>query len=255
MGNKPNSGLEEEDSWRQSMLKKSIGTDDSLKGLMPVKKHGYEAWGRSSRELRDLWKFAGRQVITLIRMERENVLLQERQKEQDIRRMKLNYDEIVNIDDELDEIWENLINRVNSDDLKNEEIFNAIKRGVPKQQRGDVWLMLAEKYSKSHPSKVDFKKFPYYDTPYTDLLRHLTEHQHAIFIDIGRTFPRHEFFKSAFGLGQLSLFNLLKAYSIVDPEIGYCQGTAFICGVLLLHVSFSKTLRDFSLKYFESICS
>lgn len=52
----------------------------------------------------------------------------------------------------------------------------------------------------------------------------------------GRTFPNHEYFKVPFGLGQLSLFNLLKAYSILDPELGYCQGLAFICGVLLLHV-------------------
>lgn len=38
-------------------------------------------------------------------------------------------------------------------------------------------------------------------------------------------------------MGQLSLFNLLKAYSILDPELGYCQGLGFICAVLLLHVS------------------
>lgn len=29
----------------------------------------------------------------------------------------------------------------------------------------------------------------------------------------------------------------LQAYSILDPELGYCQGLGFICGVLLLHVS------------------
>lgn len=40
------------------------------------------------------------------------------------------------------------------------------------------------------------------------------------------------------GPGQLALFNLLKAYSLLDPEVGYCQGLSFVAGVLLLHVSF-----------------
>lgn len=39
------------------------------------------------------------------------------------------------------------------------------------------------------------------------------------------------------GAGQLSLFNLLKAYSLLDKEVGYCQGISFVAGVLLLHMS------------------
>ena len=27
----------------------------------------------------------------------------------------------------------------------------------------------------------------------------------------------------------------IKAYSIHDPEVGYCQGSAFICGLLLIN--------------------
>lgn len=41
---------------------------------------------------------------------------------------------------------------------------------------------------------------------------------------------------SPFGPGQLALYNLLKAYSLLDPEVGYCQGLCFVAGVLLLHV-------------------
>jgi TBC1 domain-containing protein 4 len=53
----------------------------------------------------------------------------------------------------------------------------------------------------------------------------------------GRTFPSHTYFSSPLGPGQLALFNLLKAYSLLDPEVGYCQGLSFVAGVLLLHVS------------------
>lgn len=32
------------------------------------------------------------------------------------------------------------------------------------------------------------------------------------------------------------LFALQKAYSLYDPEVGYCQGLSFIVGSLLLNV-------------------
>ena len=52
----------------------------------------------------------------------------------------------------------------------------------------------------------------------------------------GRTFPGHPYFAKALGPGQLELFNLLKAYSLLDKEVGYCQGISFIAGILLMHV-------------------
>ena len=53
----------------------------------------------------------------------------------------------------------------------------------------------------------------------------------------GRTFPGHPYFANPLGQGQLALFNLLKAYSLIDAEVGYCQGISFVAGVLLMHVS------------------
>lgn len=52
----------------------------------------------------------------------------------------------------------------------------------------------------------------------------------------GRTFPSHPYYSQYLSIGQLSLFNLLKAYSLLDPEVGYCQGLSFVAGILLLHV-------------------
>lgn len=53
----------------------------------------------------------------------------------------------------------------------------------------------------------------------------------------GRTFPSHAYFSSPLGSGQLALFNILKAYSLLDTDVGYCQGLSFIVGLLLMHVS------------------
>ena len=54
---------------------------------------------------------------------------------------------------------------------------------------------------------------------------------------LGRTFPNHNYFEKELGSGQLALFNVLKAYSLLDDEVGYCQGLSFVAGLLLVHVS------------------
>ncbi len=52
--------------------------------------------------------------------------------------------------------------------------------------------------------------------------------------DIHRTFPEYPLF----GLeqGQQALFRVLKAYSLHDLETGYCQGMAFVAGLVLFFV-------------------
>lgn len=196
----------------------------------------------TKEELRMLWKNAIRQTILLIRMEKENERLQARQDEHERKKMKLDYDEILPSDKQSVDRWEIIIGNdlvcgglpTNKRDPK--FLLQAIRNGVPRSKRGDIWMFLADQFS-MNTAPVDIKKFPNYNTPYSVLLKSLTEHQHAIFIDLGRTFPNHQYYKAALGIGQLSLFNILKAYSILDPELGYCQGLGFICGVLLLHVS------------------
>lgn len=52
--------------------------------------------------------------------------------------------------------------------------------------------------------------------------------------DCHRTFPEHPMF--GFHHGQKALFRVLKAYSLADLEVGYCQGMAFVAGLLLFYV-------------------
>jgi hypothetical protein len=56
--------------------------------------------------------------------------------------------------------------------------------------------------------------------------------------DIGRTFPQSDMFKDEGGPGQQSLFRILKAYSLFDTEVGYCQGLSFCVGPLLMQKVF-----------------
>lgn len=55
--------------------------------------------------------------------------------------------------------------------------------------------------------------------------------------DISRTFPSHIFFQQRHGPGQRSLYNILKAYSVYDRDVGYVQGMGFLAGLLLLYMS------------------
>ncbi|XP_061390357.1 TBC1 domain family member 1 [Musca vetustissima] len=244
VGNSPKVEETHQGSWRQAILNSVVtpskgmdGTDGQSEYLSPMRITQPKIGKRTREELRELWKTAIRQTILLNRMETENAMLQARQNENELKRMKLDYEEIVPCDKQLIERWDAFIER-DSMKIGNKRdpivLAQAIKTGVPRSKRGEVWSFLAEQHS-MYTAPVDTKKFPNFNTPYHALLKNLTEHQHAIFIDLGRTFPNHKFYKDPLGLGQLSLFNLLKAYSILDPELGYCQGLGFICGILLLH--------------------
>ncbi|XP_047434803.1 TBC1 domain family member 1 isoform X3 [Mugil cephalus] len=190
---------------------------------------------RSSEELRELWRKAILQQILLQRMERENQKLQASESDLQNKRLKLDYEEITPCLKEVTLVWEKMLGTSGRSKVKfdSETIHAAVAQGVPRQHRGEIWKFLSEQYllRQTVPSRP-----PSNHTPYKELLKQLTSQQHAILIDLGRTFPTHPYFQAQLGAGQLSLYNILKAYSLLDPEVGYCQGLSFIAGVLLLHM-------------------
>jgi TBC1 domain family member 4 len=133
------------------------------------------------------------------------------------KREKLDYDEIVHCNRQSMELWNSIISG-SRPALSKDDICKAIKDGIPKLDRGEIWMFLANQ-QELEATPVDENQFPQINTPYNVLLTNLTEHQHAIFIDLGRTFPNLSFYKG-FGVGQLGLFNLLKAYSNLDVDLG-----------------------------------
>jgi len=54
--------------------------------------------------------------------------------------------------------------------------------------------------------------------------------------DKHRQFPFHEMFLDEQKVGQIELFNVLKAYSIYNPKVGFCQAQAPIAAFLLMHL-------------------
>ncbi|XP_027692000.1 TBC1 domain family member 1 isoform X5 [Vombatus ursinus] len=192
---------------------------------------------RTSRELRELWKKAILQQILLLRMEKENQKLQASENDLLNKRLKLDYEEITPCLKDVTSVWEKMLSTPGRSKIKfdMEKMHSAVGQGVPRHHRGEIWKFLAEQYHLKHqfPSSKQQPK----DIPYKELLKQLTSHQHSILIDLGRTFPTHPYFSAQLGAGQLSLYNILKAYSLLDQEVGYCQGLSFVAGVLLLHMS------------------
>ncbi|XP_029949998.1 TBC1 domain family member 1 isoform X2 [Salarias fasciatus] len=205
------------------------GVDSSMRAVPEERKK------RSKEELRELWRKAIIQQILLQRMERENQKLQDSASNLQNKRLKLDYEEITPCLKEVTLVWEKMLGTHGRAKVKfdSETIHAAVAQGVPRQHRGEIWKFLSEQYllRQTVPSRP-----PSNHAPYKELLKQLTSQQHAILIDLGRTFPTHPYFQAQLGAGQLSLFNILKAYSLLDPEVGYCQGLSFIAGVLLLHM-------------------
>uniref|UniRef100_A0A8D2JFN6 TBC1 domain family member 1 n=1 Tax=Varanus komodoensis TaxID=61221 RepID=A0A8D2JFN6_VARKO len=197
---------------------------------------------RTSKELRELWQKAILQQILLLRMEKENQKLQASENNLLNKRLKLDYEEITPCLKEVTLVWEKMLTTPGKSKMKfdMEKIHSAVGKGVPRHHRGEIWKLLAEQYLLKHqfPNKQQPK-----DTAYKELLKQLTSQQHAILIDLGRTFPTHPYFSAQLGAGQLSLYNILKAYSLLDPEVGYCQGLSFVAGVLLLHMSEEEAFK------------
>ncbi|XP_042904368.1 TBC1 domain family member 10A [Parasteatoda tepidariorum] len=54
--------------------------------------------------------------------------------------------------------------------------------------------------------------------------------------DLHRQFPSHEIFVNSQGHGQADLYRILKAYSLFNPLVGYCQAQAPIAAALLMHM-------------------
>ena len=104
-----------------------------------------------------------------------------------------------------------------------------VRKGIPDAFRQKLWpsLCRADVSQKRHPGE-------YLNLFQKSLKVPSLEKVHeSISRDVGRTFPRHVIFCQVNGIGQKSLGNILRAYSAVDQEVGYCQGMGFIVGLLL----------------------
>ena len=117
---------------------------------------------------------------------------------------------------------------------RSEATQRLVRRGVPAHMRAEVWRRC-----------VDACNHPHFDTPpsgyYSQLLSRSDQGVEAavckqIDKDLHRTFGSVQGVRVPQQEALSSLRNVLMAYAVHNPEVGYCQSMNFIAAVLLLIV-------------------
>jgi len=150
----------------------------------------------------------------------------------------------VDTEEDLWTTWGKIINEWDSIGKKKlPGVKELARKGIPHHFRGMAWQVVCD----AHNSQEKMK--------YKEYMKTQSACEKVIRRDIARTYPEHEFFKKKDGVGQESLFNVMKAYSVHDREVGYCQGSAFIVGLLLMQMpeeeSFAvlvKIMQDYRMR-------
>lgn len=233
---------------KRHIFNKIVGSPNGVATALEGKKDEKIKFKRfkSSYEIKQFWKKIISEQIILIKMEKENRKMSLKALYVMDKRLNpkpnLNYPEITPCLKEVDKIWDNWLGlEENSEGMpKLDEIRQTVFKGVPQIKREKIWFWLMKQYQSKNKEETLLKQNNSElrtNMDYRELLHQTTIHQHAILLDLGRTFPNHANFSRKYGKGQLALFNVLKAYSILDSEVGYCQGLSFIVGILLIHVN------------------
>ncbi|KAI3918900.1 hypothetical protein MKW98_017348 [Papaver atlanticum] len=118
--------------------------------------------------------------------------------------------------------WKHYVRR------KPQVVLRRIRKGIPDCLRGLVWQLISGSRDLLLMNPGVYEQLVLYETSTSEL---------DIIRDISRTFPSHVFFQQRHGPGQRSLYNVLKAYSVYDRDVGYVQGMGFLAGLLLLYMS------------------
>ncbi|KAG5519826.1 hypothetical protein PMAC_000099 [Pneumocystis sp. 'macacae'] len=136
----------------------------------------------------------------------------------------ISIDNIKNLD-----FWISLISDYNTTAIQSPHFLTKkIREGIPHPLRGLVWQSMSGAQD-THLEGL-FETLRNEQSPY----------EKVIVRDLSRTFPGVEMFKEEGGDGQKKLQSVLRAFSLYDAEVGYCQGLGFIVGPLLMNMSESE---------------
>lgn len=117
------------------------------------------------------------------------------------------------------------------------KLKSRVIKGVPFSSRGGIYKVLI-------PVHDLMKKNP---GVYKTLVEKKGKHDVLFQIDkdVKRCFQTHKEFKQRFGTYQIRLFNVLKAYSLLNIEVEYCQGMSTIAAILLMFMNEEETFWSF----------
>lgn len=112
--------------------------------------------------------------------------------------------------------------------LRSSALRDSVREGIPSASRGRMWMILsgASHYMSTCPvdyfEKILAKAKSQTESPFSKLIEK----------DLTRSFPSHPFYQE--GEGVELLRDVLLAYSVHNPAIGYCQSMNILCSIFLL---------------------
>ncbi|CAJ0640193.1 22008_t:CDS:2 [Entrophospora sp. SA101] len=221
----------------RNLVKKSKGAKNVSNRVSPKDEINKELLARLEEQNSQLPPQDSTQFL-LARLERQNELLDNDPKSVCIESnvLKANLETVQSLIDDITTIestktidwdfWTALIQDYNSVATKLPHLLTAkLQQGLPPKLRGLIWQSMSQASS------------TYLETMYSQLLNESSPYDRIIQRDLARTFPTIEMFKKENGKGQTMLWNVLKAYSLYDPLVGYCQGLGFLVGPLVMNMN------------------
>ncbi|KAI8518093.1 hypothetical protein Bbelb_041100 [Branchiostoma belcheri] len=154
--------------------------------------------------------------------------------------------------------WTDYLKAHRQDLQKTKELKALVREGIPDQYRSEVW----QKFVHLQTQDIEEQKGPgYYDDLVTlsEQSVIVSQHRKQIELDLLRTMPCNEHFNQLDADGISKLRNVLQAYCLHNPNIGYCQGLNFMVGMSLLFLEeedafwllVAVTEKYFSNNYFD----
>uniref|UniRef100_T1PJ32 Rab-GTPase n=1 Tax=Musca domestica TaxID=7370 RepID=T1PJ32_MUSDO len=127
---------------------------------------------------------------------------------------------------ERDKKWVKMIDKWNP---HHEKLRKRVFKGIPDRMRWPAWKKLLNVEETMSANTGVYAKMLELSRKYSTEVRQIDS-------DVNRQFRDNLAFRERYSVKQVSLFNVLNAYSIYNPELGYCQGMACVAGVLLLYM-------------------
>lgn len=133
------------------------------------------------------------------------------------------------------EEWNTLLKRNNINFIDQNKLTKSIIHGYPSNTRGYLWKLLSKSstIALNHDKNLFKSLLETSNKPIESLIKKDIERTVLTIEDTSLSLLLKE--------KQKKLYKVLKAYSVYDPQVGYCQGTNFIVLTLLTHISSSKS--------------
>lgn len=129
--------------------------------------------------------------------------------------------------------WDGIVTMLDSGDISNfAGLKSLIRAGIPYHHRGLVWKAVMNCHLRGSRK---FTEPDFYKTVFHLVSQpHVTPAAKQIETDLLRTLPNNRHYEGMYADGIPKLRRVLLAYSIYNPEVGYCQGLNRLVAIMLL---------------------